>query len=188
MPKMQATNLKEKYNKEIVPKMAKDIGNKMAVPKIEKIVVNTGIGKMTIGKTNKEIEKIQKVFLNDLALICGQKPVLTKAKKSIAGFKLREGMPIGVKVVLRGKKMYDFLERVIHIALPRSRDFQGISEKAFDQNGNLTFPIKEHIIFPEISVEDFIFGFEVTIQIKAEKKEQAQELLKLMEFPIKQNG
>ncbi len=185
MSKMQKTSLKEKIEKEIVPELTKKVGNKMAVPKIEKIVVNTGIGKMTVGKTSKEIEKIQKIILNDLALICGQKPVLTKAKKSEAAFKLREGMPIGVKVVLRGKRMYDFLGRVIHIALPRSRDFQGISEKSLDQQGNLTFPIKEHIVFPESTDSDLIFGFEITLRIKANKKEEAIELLKLIGFPIK---
>ncbi|MDD5606301.1 MAG: 50S ribosomal protein L5 [Candidatus Pacebacteria bacterium] len=185
MSKVQKINLKEKFEKEIIPELVKKTGNKLAVPRIEKIVVNIGIGRMTIGKTSQEIEKIQKTIINDLALITGQKPVLTKAKKSIAAFKLRQGMSIGIKVVLRGKRMYDFLGRIIHIALPRSRDFQGISEKKFDKKGNITFPIKEQIIFPEVSNSDFIFSFEITIRIKSKTKEQAIELLKLMDFPIK---
>ncbi len=185
MSKMQTNNLKEKFEKEIIPELAKKTGNKMAVPRIEKIAINTGTGRMTVGKTSQEIEKIHQAIINDLALISGQKPVLTKAKKSIAGFKIRDGMPIGVKVVLRGKKMYDFLERVIHVALPRSRDFQGISVKSIDKNGNLTFPVKEQIIFPEIAAGDFIFSFEITIRIKSKNKEEAIELLKLIEFPIK---
>jgi large subunit ribosomal protein L5 len=181
--------LKEKYQKEVVPKMMEIFGykNKMAVPKIEKVVVNTGFGRLVSGKTSKEQEQIQEAILRDLSLICGQRPVLTRAKKSISGFKIRKGMPIGAKVTLRGQRMYDFLERVIHIALPRSRDFRGIDLKSFDKEGNLTIGIKEHIAFPEVSPEKVknIFGFEITVVTSAKNKDEAVKLLKLLGFPIK---
>ena len=181
--------LKEKYNKEVVPAMMKRFGYKspMAAPKIEKVVVNTGIGRLIGGKTSEEQKKIYNQVLNDLALICGQKPVLTKAKKSIAAFKLREGAAIGVKVTLRGKRMHDFLERIINIVLPRVRDFRGIGLNSFDKNGNLTIPIKEHIAFPEVPLERTrtILGLEITIVTSAKNREKSIELLRLMGFPIK---
>lgn len=181
--------LKEKYKKEVIPEMMKKFGykNVMAVPKIEKVVINIGFGKLISTKTSGEQKKIYTIILDDLALICAQKPILTKAKKSIAGFKTREGMFIGAKVTLRGKKMHDFLDRVIHIAIPRSRDFRGIELKSFDKKGNLTIPIKEHIIFPEVSPEKAkaIFGFEMTVVTTTKTREEGIELLKLLGFPIK---
>ncbi len=184
-------DLKEKYNKEVVPEMIKRFGykNKMAVPKIEKIVINVGFGKEINGKSTKEQKSFIDNLSNDLSLIIGQKPSITKAKKSIAGFKLREGMPVGLRATLREKKMYDFLSRLINIAFPRSRDFSGIDTKSFDREGNLNIGIKEQIVFPEVSAEKLknIFGFEVSIKTTAENKEEGIELLKLIGFPIKKN-
>jgi len=131
--------------------------NQMEVPRIEKVVVNCGFGRMVSGKSKEEQKKIQDAVVRDLTSICGQKAVVTKARRSISSFKLREGQNIGAKVTLRRKRMWDFLERVITVALPRSRDFQGIDPKNIDQDGNLTFGIKEHIAFPEISPEKINF-------------------------------
>jgi large subunit ribosomal protein L5 len=181
--------LKEKYKKEIAPVMMEKLGykNVMAVPRIEKVVLNTGFGRLVVGKTGDEQKKIYEAVLEDLSLICGQRPVLTKSKKSIASFKTRKGMPLGAAVTLRGKKMYDFLERLIDIALPRSRDFRGLDAKSFDKKGNLTIGIKEHIVFPEISPEKVrtIFGFEITVVTSAKNKEEGINFLKAMGFPIK---
>lgn len=159
----------------------------MAVPKIKKVVVNTGFGRLAVGKTGDEQKKLCESIVADLSLICGQKPILTKAKKSISSFKLREGMHIGAMVTLRGARMYDFLERTIHIALPRTRDFRGIDSKAFDQKGNLTIAVKEHTVFPEISPERVrsIFGLEITVVTSAKTREEGLELLKSLGFPIK---
>jgi len=182
-------HLKEKYQNEVVPKMMEKFGykNRMAVPKIEKVTINTSFGRLIAGKTSEEAKKIYEQILQDLALISGQKPIITKAKKSISGFKIKENQPIGAKVTLRRKRMYDFLERLIHIAFPRSRDFQGISPDSFDGRGNLTVGIKEHIVFPEISPEKVrhSFGLEITITTTCEKKEEGIELLRLMGFPIR---
>jgi len=155
--------------------------NDLAVPKIEKVVVNAGIGKFL------KDEKAQETIINDLAKITGQKPVYTLARKAISGFKIRKGMKVGLKVTLRKKRMYDFLDRLIHVAIPRIRDFRGIPEKSIDKEGNLSIGIKEHIIFPEIAHEDvkLIFGFEVTIVTNAKTREEAIELFKLLGFPIK---
>jgi large subunit ribosomal protein L5 len=181
--------LKEKYQKEVVPQMRAQFGykNALAVPQIEKVVVNTGFGRLIADKTGEEQKKLQETVLNDLSLICGQRAVLTKAKKSIAAFKIRQGLPVGAQVSLRGRKMYDFLERVIQIALPRSRDFRGIPPTSIDKKGNLTLAIKEHIAFPEISPEKAknIFGFEITIVTNAKNREEGEALLRLMGFPIK---
>ena len=181
-------NLRQNYKK-AVPALKDKYKNVMSIPKITKVVVNTGLGKMLMGATGGETKKVFEAVTTDLSLICGQKVVLTKAKKSIAGFKTRTGMPIGAKVTLRGPKMYDFLERVINIALPRSRDFQGLNPKSLDREGNLTIPIKEHIIFPEISAENTrtVFGFEITVVTTAKSKEDGLELLRLLEFPIKKD-
>ena len=182
-------HLLEKYHKEVVPAMQKKFGYKsaMAVPRIRKVVVNTGFGRFVAGKTSDEQKKFYEPVLADMSLICGQKAVVTKAKKSIASFKTREGMPIGAMATLRGKKMYDLLEKVINIALPRSRDFRGLDKKSFDEKGNMTISIKEHTIFPEIFSERIksIFGFQMTVVVNAKNKEQGIELLKLMGFPIK---
>ena len=181
--------LKEKYIKEVIPAMMEKFGyrNMMAVSIIEKVVVNTGFGRLVSGKTSDEQKKIQNAILEDLSLITGQKPIFKKAKKSISGFKTRKGMSIGAQVTLRGKRMYDFLERLIHIGLPRSRDFRGIEQNSFDKKGNLTIGIKEHIVFPEVSPEKVknIFGFEITIVTTAKNKEEGIEFLRLMGFPIK---
>lgn len=182
--------LKEKYQKDVVPAMMEKFGyrNAMAVPKIEKVVVNTGFGRLIAGKTSDEQKKIYGYILEDLTLICGQKAVLTRAKKSISGFKTRKGMHLGARITMRGRRMYDFLERLIYIALPRSRDFRGIDPKSFDKEGNLTVAIKEHIAFPEVLPERIrtIFGFETTIVTTAKNREEGIETLKLLGFPIKQ--
>ncbi len=178
--------IKENY-KQIIPELKEKYQNIMAIPRIKKVVVNTGLGKMVATATSDEKKKTLEAVINDLSAICGQKVVLTKAKKSIAGFKLREGMPVGAKVTLRGPIMYDFLSRLINIALPRSRDFQGISLNSFDNQGNLTISIKEQIIFPEISPEKAkkIFGFEITVVTSAKRKEEGLELFRLLKFPLK---
>ena len=174
---------REMYEQEIVPAMMEKFSytNKLAVPKIHKIVVNVGLGEA------KENAKAMEACLNDIAIITGQKPVTTLAKKSVANFKLREGMPIGVKATLRGEKMYSFLDRVISVALPRVRDFQGVSGEAFDGRGNYTLGIKEQIIFPEISFEkiDKVRGMNVIIVTTAKSDEEAHELLRLFGMPFK---
>jgi large subunit ribosomal protein L5 len=179
--------LKEKYQKEVIPIMKQKFGykNDLAVAAIEKVVVNIGIGSSAL-----KDKKAQELISKDLALIAGQKPSPALAKKAIASFKTRKGMTVGLKVTLRGKRMFDFLSRLINIALPRTRDFRGIDPKSVDQGGNLTIGIKEHIIFPEISQEDIkkIFGLEITIVTNAKKREEALELFKLLGFPIRQHG
>lgn len=175
-------NLQEKYKKEIIPAMVKKFGYKniMAVPKIEKVVINTGVGKLREEKQREEVIKF-------LTLLSGQKPAPRSAKKAIASFKTRKGLVIGYQVTLRGKRMYDFISRFVDVALPRTRDFRGIDAKSFDGRGNLTIGIKEHIVFPEMIGEDyhFLFGLEVTVTTTARKREEGIELLRLMGFPIK---
>jgi large subunit ribosomal protein L5 len=184
--------LKEKYQKEVVPAMAKEdnLKSPMAVPAIEKVVVSTGFGKMIASLGSDEQKKTVNAISRDLSLITGQYPVVNKAKKAISSFKLRKGMPAGASVVLRGEKMYDFLERVINIALPRSRDFSGIPLKSFDKEGNLTIPVKEQNIFPEISPEDskINFGLEITVVTTAKTKEEGVRLLRLLGFPLKKEN
>lgn len=181
--------LLEKYKKETGPKMKEKFGYKsvMAVPRIEKVVVNTGFGKQIVSKTSDEQKKFVEFVAGEISLICGQKPIVTRAKKAIAAFKVRQGMPMGVAVTIRKKKMYDFLSRLINIALPRSRDFQGIDAKSFDKAGNLSIAIKEHIAFPEITPERAkdIFSIEITVVTSAKNKEEGLTLLKLLGFPIK---
>ncbi len=181
--------LQETYNKKTIPEMMDKFKYKsvMAVPKIEKVIVNIGFGKEINNKGSDEQRKFIEALSNDLSLICGQKPLITKAKKSISGFKLREGTPVGLKITLRKKRMNSFLERLINIALPRSRDFKGLNKESFDNSGNFTLGLKEQIIFPEVSAEKLknIFGFEITIKTTAENKEQGIELLKSLGFPIK---
>jgi large subunit ribosomal protein L5 len=180
--------LKDKYKNEVIPGMMKRFSykNAMAVPQIEKTVINVGFGRLIAGRTSDEQKKIQNTILEDLSLISGQKPVLKKAKKSISAFKTRKDQIIGAAVVLRRKKMYDFLERLIHIALPRLRDFQGIELSSFDREGNLTIGIREHITFPEILPEKAknIFGLEITVVTAAKTREEGIELLRLLGFPI----
>lgn len=157
------------------------IENVMAVPKIEKVVINTGVGRLA--KEGKTIERMEK----EIAMLAGQKPVLKKAKKSISGFKLRQGANVGISVTLRGKRMYDFLDRLISIALPRSKDFRGIDKKSFDNMGNLNLGLKESSIFLEINYENIkdIFGLEITVVTTAKNRERGVELLKQIGFPIK---
>ena len=184
--------LKEKYEKEVISAMKEQFGysNNMAVPKIEKVVVNIGFGKRVAGKTGDERKKVEATILNDLKLITGQAPVLTKAKKSISGFKVREGMAVGATVTLRGPRMNDFLERMIYIVFPRTRDFQGINIKSIYHGGNLTFAILEHIVFPEIEPEKVrdILSLEVTVVTTAKDQEKGLVLLRLLGFPIKKDN
>ncbi|KPJ54916.1 50S ribosomal protein L5 [Parcubacteria bacterium DG_72] len=184
--------LREKYRKDVIPAMRDKFGYKsvMAVPRIEKVVINTGIGRLVAGKTSEEQKKLFNSVLEDLAAIAGQKAVLTKVKKSISVFKVRQGTAVGAKVCLRGKRMYDFLERLINIAFPRVRDFRGIGLKSFDPKGNLTVAFKEQSVFPEISPErtKAVFGFEITIVTTAKSREQSIELLRLMGFPLKHSS
>ena len=172
-----------------MPKMREKFGYKtpMAVPRIEKVVVNTGFGRQVAGKTSEEQKKFSDYILENLTVICGQKGVKTLAKKSIASFKVREKMPLGAKVTLRKKRMADFLERLIHLALPRTRDFKGINSESVDGNGNLTLAVKEHIAFPEILPEKAknIFGLEITVVTTAKTKKEGLELFKLLGFPVK---
>ncbi len=182
-------HLKDKYKKEIIPEMMKKFGykNPMAVPKIEKVVVNCGFGRMVDGKTSSERKKIIENISKTLSLIIGQKPGLTKAKKSISSFQLRKGMPIGARITLRKNRMNDFLEKLIWVVLPRTRDFKGVSLKSIDKEGNLTISFKEYSSFPEVlpEKEKGIFGLEVTIVTTADNQEQSLELLKLIGFPFK---
>lgn len=175
--------LLEQYKQEITPKLIDKFGYKniMQVPKIEKVIINVGVGEAI------QNPKAMDGAVNDLMAITGQKPVITKAKKSIAGFKLREGMPIGCKVTLRGQRMYDFLYRLINIVLPRVRDFRGVSPQAFDGRGNYSLGIKEQTIFPEIDYDkiDKIRGLEVVIVTTAKTDEEARELLKNMGMPFR---
>jgi large subunit ribosomal protein L5 len=182
------TKLAEKYKKEALPKMKEKFGykNVMAVPKIVKVTINTGFGRQIVLKGADERKKFTEGIMEDISQICGQKPVLTVAKKSIASFKVREGMIMGCKVTLRGKKMYDFLDRLVNLTLPRTRDFKGIPLKSVDQNGNLSLAIREHIVFPEVSPDKIksIFGLEVTATTTAKNHEQGLELFRLLGFPF----
>ncbi len=181
--------LKEKYKEKVVPAMMKEFGYKniLAIPSLKKVVINTGFGSLLSGKGKSDSEKKYEEILGALALIAGQRPVLTKAKKSISGFKLREGTAVGAKITLRRTRMYDFLERLIYIVLPRTRDFEGLKLSSIDKGGNLTIGIKEHIIFPEIRIEDMkkIFGLEVVVVSSAKTKEEGTALFRLLGFPIK---
>ena len=177
-----ANRFKEMYTNEIVPQMIKKFGYKniMEVPKLEKIVLNMGVGEA------KENPKALEGAVNDMTIIAGQKPIITKAKKSIANFKLREGMTIGCKVTLRGTKMYDFADRLISLALPRVRDFRGVNPNAFDGRGNYAMGIKEQLIFPEISYDkvDKVRGMDIIFVTTAKTDEEARELLSLMGAPF----
>lgn len=184
--------LQEQYQKQIVPAMKEKFGYKsiMAVPKIDKVIVNVGFGSMTTGKGTGERAKIAAGISEKLALMTGQKPVLIKAKKSIATFKLREDMPIGAKVSLRGKRAYQFLEKIIYLVLPRMRDFRGLPIKSVTDQGDLTIGFKEYTPFPEVKVEreKGLFGLEVTIVTTAKNREQGEELFRLMGFPLQKHG
>jgi large subunit ribosomal protein L5 len=175
-------SLKTVYKEKSVPALKKAFGmtNPMAVPKVEKVVVNVGVGKTL--KDGKMLDAI----IEDIRRITGQAPVKTIAKKSIAGFKIREGQVVGVMVTLRGNRMYDFLEKLIRVALPRVRDFRGLNPKKFDGHGNYNVGIKEQIVFPETIREhmDYTFGLEVNIQTNTDSDEQGLELLKSLGFPF----
>jgi large subunit ribosomal protein L5 len=176
--------LKEIYKNEIAPALAKefDIKNPMAIPRIEKVVVNMGLGEASSNS------KILDVAAEELKAVTGQKPVITKAKKSIAAFKLRQGMSIGTMVTLRGDRMFEFLDRLISVALPRVRDFRGISAKAFDGRGNYTLGIREQLIFPEIDFNkvDKTRGMNISIVTTATNDDQARSLLKALGMPFRQ--
>ena len=174
--------LKEFYSQEVAPAMMKKFGykNVMEIPKVEKIVVNMGVSE-AVGNP-----KVLDAAVADLTQISGQKPIVTKAKKSISAFKVREGMSIGTKVTLRGERMYHFMDKLLNVALPRVRDFRGISPKAFDGRGNYTLGVKEQLIFPEMEYDkiDKIRGMDITIVTTAKTDEEARELLKLMGMPF----
>ncbi|MBX3289931.1 MAG: 50S ribosomal protein L5 [Acidobacteria bacterium] len=176
--------LKEKYKNEVAPALAKEFGitNPTAVPKVEKVIINMGLGEASSNS------KILDVAAEELKAITGQKPVITKAKKSIAAFKLRQGMSIGTMVTLRGDRMYEFLDRLISVALPRVRDFRGISGKAFDGRGNYTLGVREQMIFPEIDFNkvDKTRGMNISIVTTAGNDEQARSLLKALGMPFRQ--
>ena len=178
--------LKERYQKEIRPALQKELGldNLMAVPRLEKIVLNMGLGEAT------QNVKIMDPLVADLASIAGQKPVTTKAKKSIAAFKVREGMPIGAMVTLRGDIMYEFLDRLISVALPRVRDFRGVSTKSFDGRGNYTLGMRDQLIFPEVDYArvDKLKGMNVTIVTTAKDDNQARALLRQFGIPFRQTA
>ena len=180
------SRLRSLYDTEIVDAMMNKFGykNRLAVPKIEKVVVNIGLGEA------KENAKVIEHATNDMAIITGQKPVVTKAKKSISAFKLRAGMPVGCKVTLRGSKMYSFVDRLINVAIPRVRDFRGVSPDAFDGRGNYTLGVKEQLIFPEISYDqiDKLRGMEVVFVTTAQTDEEARELLSLFGMPFVRAG
>ncbi len=179
-----AARLKERYTKDIAPAIAKEFGieNPMAIPRVEKVVLNMGMGEAIANA------KILDTAADELRAITGQKPVVTKAKKSIASFKLRQGMPIGVTVTLRGDRMYEFLDRLMSIALPRVRDFRGVSPKAFDGRGNYTIGVREQLIFPEIDFNkvDKLRGMNISIITTARNDEQARALLKGLGMPFRQ--
>ncbi|HCW03732.1 MAG: 50S ribosomal protein L5 [Clostridiales bacterium] len=178
------SRLQEKYNNEVVPALIEKFGykNVMEVPKLEKIVVNMGVGEA------KDNPKVLEAAVSDMQTITGQKPVITRAKKSIANFKLRENMPIGCKVTLRKQKMYDFADKLMSIALPRVRDFRGVSDKAFDGRGNYSLGVKEQLIFPEVEYDkiDKIRGMDIVFVTTAKTDEEARELLRFLGMPFVQ--
>ena len=178
--------MQEKYNQEVIPALRKafDLKNIMQVPRIEKVVVNIGLGEAM------DNPKALEAAVSDLTTITGQKPITTKARKSIANFKLREGRIIGAKVTLRGERMWAFLDRLMNIALPRVRDFRGVSPDAFDGRGNYTLGIREQLIFPEIEYDkiDKVRGMEITIVTTATTDEQARQMLELIGMPFRKEG
>ena len=184
MADKKTARLKDKFSKEIAPALMKEfnLSNPMAVPRLHKIVVNMGLGEAT------QNAKVIDPAANELAQVAGQKPVITKAKKSIAAFKVRAGMPIGAMVTLRGDRMYEFLDRLVNIALPRVRDFRGVSTRSFDGRGNFTLGLKDQLIFPEIDYAkvDKLKGMNVTIVTTAANDNEARALLKHLGMPFRQ--
>lgn len=181
------SRLRDKYQKEVAPKLKEEFGikNALAVPKLEKVVVNVGIGDAK--DNNADVEKIAK----DVSSLSGQKPVITKAKKSIAGFKLGAGQPVGVVSTLRGERMYEFLDKLISVVLPKVRDFRGVSDTSFDNQGNYTLGLREQVIFPEVSFGGStggkIRGLEISIVTNAESKERGKRLLELIGMPFRKS-
>ena len=179
--------IQERYRNEIVPQLMRDFSftNIMEVPRIKKVVVNIGVGSETLTDS-----KALDAAVGDLTLIAGQKPVIAKARKSIANFKLREGKPIGVRVTLRGERMWSFLDRLMNVALPRVRDFRGVSPEAFDGRGNYTLGLREQLVFPEIDYDkiDKIRGMEVTVVTSARTDEHGWRLLQLLGMPFSKKG
>lgn len=175
-------SLSETYRKKVVPALQAQFGyrNRMAAPRVEKVVVNVGVGRL---REEKELEAVRRA----LALITGQAPAARPARVSIAAFKTRKGLVVGYRVTLRGKRMWDFLERLVAIAIPRQRDFRGIDPASFDRRGSLTIGFREHIVFPEMIGEEvpFIFGLEVTVTTSAKRREEGIALLKALGFPLK---
>jgi large subunit ribosomal protein L5 len=182
--KLMIPRLREKYDQEIIPSLREKFGYKsvMEAPKLEKIVINMGVGDA------KENSKHLDAAINDLTLISGQKPVVTKAKKAISNFKIRQGMPIGCKVTLRGTRMYEFMDKLINAALPRVRDFKGVSPKSFDGRGNYSLGVKEQLIFPEIEYDkvEKLRGMDIIFVTTAKTDEEAKELLNLLGMPFAQ--
>lgn len=174
--------LRDMYESEIMPKMVEKFSykNNLEVPKIEKIVINMGVGEA------KDNAKVLENAMSDMEMITGQKPIVTKAKKSVAAFKLREGMPIGCKVTLRGERMYDFLDKLVSVSLPRVRDFRGVSKKSFDGRGNYTLGVKEQLIFPEIDFDKVnkVRGMDIVVVTTANTDEEARELLTQLGMPF----
>ena len=177
------SDLKKVYKEEIVPKLKEQLGydNVMEVPKITKITLNMGVGEAAADR------KAMEGALADMAAIAGQKPLITKARKSVAGFKIREGWPIGCKVTLRNRRMYEFLERLVSIAIPRVRDFRGLNPKSFDGRGNYSMGLREQIVFPEIDFDkvDKLRGLDITITTTAKTDDEARALLRAFNFPLK---
>ncbi len=178
------TRLQEKYEKEVVPALMEKFGYKniMEVPKLDKVVVNMGVGEA------KDNAKVLESAMADMQLITGQKPILTRAKKSIANFKIRENMPIGCKVTLRKNRMFEFADKLINVALPRVRDFRGISDKSFDGRGNYSLGVKEQLIFPEVEYDkiDKVRGMDIIFVTTAKTDEEARELLRFLGMPFAQ--
>ncbi len=181
-----AETLKERYREEVVPEMKKRLGyeNDMEVPRIEKVVINMGVGDAI------DDPKALDAAVSELALIAGQKPAITRAKRSVAAFKVRAGMPIGCKVTLRGDRMYDFVDKLFHVALPRVRDFRGVSPGSFDGRGNFSLGLKEQLVFPEIDYDSVqkVRGMDVTITTTAKTDEEARVLLTLMGLPLRESA
>ncbi|MDI3538451.1 MAG: large subunit ribosomal protein [Bacillota bacterium] len=178
-------NLREKYEQEVVPALMQKFGykNRMQVPKLEKVVINMGVGDAL------QNPKLLDAAVADLTQIAGQKPVITRAKKSIANFKVRAGAAIGCKVTLRGERMYDFLQKLMNVALPRVRDFRGVSPKGFDGRGNYTLGVREQLIFPEIDYDkvEKVRGMDITIVTTAKTDEEAREFLRLLGMPFRES-
>ncbi|KAA8982582.1 MULTISPECIES: 50S ribosomal protein L5 [Gammaproteobacteria] len=178
------SNMRDVYKEQVIPALNEQFGyaNPMQVPRIEKITLNMGVGEAVGDK--KQLDNA----VADLQMLSGQKPVITKARKSVAGFKIREGFPIGCKVTLRGERMWDFFDRLVQIAIPRIRDFRGLSPKSFDGRGNYSMGVREQIIFPEIEYDkvDKVRGLDITISTSAESDEEGRALLSAFNFPFKQ--